>query len=345
MTGRRHKVRALRIVLAAGLLAAGMLLFASEAGAQRRGRGSVRHSSVRRTTVRRGGASKTTVRRTTRGGNATKRPTARRAATRRTGARRGGRGSVRHSSVRRTTVRRGGAGKTTVTTLRLGVPRRAARPGGPVRGGARAGYRAGGRDARYSAWTDARRDYHRFRTINHLGRVGASIAVLPRTRTTVAVSGTTYHYAGGVFYAPRGSGYVVASAPLGAVVHAVPTHTTVVHVDSTPYYYYGGTYYVETTEPAPQPTVVVDESNSEGTEAGVAPPIEPPMTDNEQSYKVVAPPEGATVPYLPDEADVETVGIKKYYVYQGTYYRPFSSEGDTVYVVLKAPRHSKGWSG
>lgn len=61
------------------------------------------------------------------------------------------------------------------------------------------------------------------------------------------------------------------------------------------------------------------------------------MTEDEENYKVVAPPTGATVPYLPDEADSETVNGKKYFVYGGTYYRPFSSEGDTVYMLVENP--------
>ena len=187
-------------------------------------------------------------------------------------------------------------------------------------------------------------------------RVGAYVATRPRTYTTVVVSGSTYYYAGGVYYVSSGSGYVVASGPPGAVVYAVPAHTTVVYVDSTPYYYYGGTYYVVSTQPAPQPTIVVDASGtsvkesypsyantekpSGGTDEGAAAPEVPPMTDDDQSYKVVAPPTGATVPYLPDEADAETINGKKYFVYEGTYYRPFSSEGDTVYMVVEDPRQS-----
>ena len=190
--------------------------------------------------------------------------------------------------------------------------------------------------------------------------VGAYYATRPKTYTTVVVSGSSYYYAGGVYYVSSGSGYVVVSAPPGAVVYAVPTHTTVVYVNSTPYYYYGGTYYVVSTEPAPQPTVVVDASatsvkesypsyantgepsggTEKGTEKGAAAPEVPPMTDDDQSYKVVAPPVGATVPYLPDEAKAETVKGKKYFVYESTYYRPFSSDGDTVYMVVDDPRQS-----
>ncbi len=49
---------------------------------------------------------------------------------------------------------------------------------------------------------------------------------------------------------------------------------------------------------------------------------------------------GATAPYLPDEADEQTIGGTTYMVYEGTYYRPFVSEGETIYMVVEAP-HEK----
>ena len=62
------------------------------------------------------------------------------------------------------------------------------------------------------------------------------------------------------------------------------------------------------------------------------------MTSNEHNYEAVGPPVGVTVPYLPDEADEETVGGKKYFIYDGTYYRPFASDGETIYMVVEDPR-------
>ena len=63
------------------------------------------------------------------------------------------------------------------------------------------------------------------------------------------------------------------------------------------------------------------------------------MTDDEEdNYEVVAPPVGATVPYVPDEADEDVVNGTKYFVYEGTYYRPFASDGETIYMVVEDPR-------
>ena len=62
-----------------------------------------------------------------------------------------------------------------------------------------------------------------------------------------------------------------------------------------------------------------------------------PMTDEDYNYEVVGPPVGATVPYLPDEADEKRIAEKTYFVYDGTYYRPFASDGETIYMVVEDP--------
>ena len=59
--------------------------------------------------------------------------------------------------------------------------------------------------------------------------------------------------------------------------------------------------------------------------------------EDDHNYKVVKPPVGATVSYLPEEATKETVNGKKYFVYADTYYRPFASDGETIYMVVEKP--------
>ena len=61
------------------------------------------------------------------------------------------------------------------------------------------------------------------------------------------------------------------------------------------------------------------------------------MTADDHDCEVVAPPIGATVPCLPDEADEETIAGTTYMVHEGTYYRPFVSEGETIYMVVEDP--------
>ncbi len=229
-----------------------------------------------------------------------------------------GRGSVKHSSKGKA-----GPGK----TPGRGTPGRS--PGASP-GARRSNHAHHHHHARYTARHDAWRDYRRFRAITGAIRLGAYYATRPRYSTTIVVTGTTCYYYGGLYYATSGSGYVVVSAPPSAVVYAVPTSTTVVYVGTAPYYYYGGTYYVATNKPADQPPPPESddpEDDSVGEE----------MTADDHNYEVVAPPMGATVPYLPDEADEKTVDGTAYFVSEGTYYQPFASGDDVIYMVVEDP--------
>ena len=76
------------------------------------------------------------------------------------------------------------------------------------------------------------------------------------------------------------------------------------------------------------------------SDLAIDPASQIPMVEDDHNYEVVAPPAGATVPYLPEEADEETIGGKKYFVYAGTYYRPFASDGETIYMVVEDPRRA-----
>ncbi len=247
------------------------------------------------------------------------------------------RGSVRHSSktgpggnTRTSTTRTTSRGR---GTARAPATRSSARAG--YRSGARAGYRHGS----YHGWHNARNDYWRWRTVTGLFKLGVYAATRPKQSTTVVVTGTTYYYSGGVYYMSSGSGYVVVAPPPGAVVYSVPTYSTVVYVGTTEYVYVSGTYYVPTTKPAEQPPPP-DATATTKTAEQADDPSDIPMKEGgeEQNYEVVAAPVGATVPYLPEEADEETVNGKKYFVHDGTYYRAFASDGDTVYMVVEDPR-------
>ncbi len=193
----------------------------------------------------------------------------------------------------------------------------------------------------------------RFRTVNHLIRVGAHALTYPRYSTTVIVAGSPYYYYGGTYYLASGSSYVVVRPPYGAVVYAVPAPTTVVYVQQVPYYYYDGAYYVTTPEPAERPDksdqeaaaetepaagegeAVADAGDAAGEEADDGLPDMADDPDN--NYKVVEPPIGVTVPYLPDEAEEKSIKGKKYYVVGETYYKPFAGDGDTIYMVVESP--------
>ncbi len=108
-----------------------------------------------------------------------------------------------------------------------------------------------------------------------------------------------------------------------------------VYVGTTPYYYYGGAYYVTTTVQAQQPP---PQGTSGGTSSAEASSKNSPeMTDDGNSYEVVKAPIGATVPYLPEEAKEQTIKGRKYFLHEGTYYQPFFSVGETIYMVVEKP--------
>ena len=156
----------------------------------------------------------------------------------------------------------------------------------------------------------------------------------PRYYAPVVVSGTTYYYWGGTYYMASGNKYVVVNPPPGAVVYAVPEPTTVVYAQKKPYYYINGTYYVATDKEASLP-----EKNKDYKETAQASTDSTPemIESDDYNYEVVAPPVGATVPYLPKTAKKEKIGGKTYYVNDGTYYREFASDNDTVYMVVEKP--------
>ena len=62
--------------------------------------------------------------------------------------------------------------------------------------------------------------------------------------------------------------------------------------------------------------------------------------DDEPNYEGCGSPVGVTVPYLPESAHEETVGGKAYFVHEGTDYRPFASDGETIYMVVEDPRQA-----
>jgi hypothetical protein len=106
-------------------------------------------------------------------------------------------------------------------------------------------------------------------------------------------------------------------------VPVAPPNYTVVYVGAAPYYYSGGIYYAPTDKPAD-----VEEYSDESLAD----------EDPDSNYEVVAPPIGATVTELPDEAEGIHAGGELYYHFAGTWYKPFYSGADVVYVVVEEPQ-------
>ena len=60
--------------------------------------------------------------------------------------------------------------------------------------------------------------------------------------------------------------------------------------------------------------------------------------EGEPNYKVVDPPAGVTVPYLPDDAKETKIDGDEYFVVGDTYYQEFSNGGKTIYMVVENPK-------
>jgi hypothetical protein len=72
---------------------------------------------------------------------------------------------------------------------------------------------------------------------------GYFVGNLPRDRLVFNRGPNRYFYAGGVWYAPRGAGFVVVGAPFGLFVPVLPPFYSTVWFGGVPYYYANDTYY------------------------------------------------------------------------------------------------------
>src|SRR5215469_7766651 len=70
---------------------------------------------------------------------------------------------------------------------------------------------------------------------------GYYVRGLPPDR--IVVGGGRYYYSAGVWYAPRGPGWVVIGPPVGVFVPLLPIGYTTVYFGGVPYYYANDTYY------------------------------------------------------------------------------------------------------
>ena len=86
-------------------------------------------------------------------------------------------------------------------------------------------------------------DHHdvRFGHDHYYPSRGYYVRGLPRDR--VIVGGGRYYFSGGVWYAPRGPGWVVVGAPVGVFVPLLPLGYNTVYFGGVPYYYANDTYY------------------------------------------------------------------------------------------------------
>jgi hypothetical protein len=83
--------------------------------------------------------------------------------------------------------------------------------------------------------------------------------------------------------------------------------------------------------------VGVDEAAYEGVEPGDLGDEYP-----DENFRVVEPPIGVTVTVLPEDTAEKKVGDDTYFAYAGTWYKPFYSGEEVVYMVQAAPVGAAG---
>ncbi len=101
---------------------------------------------------------------------------------------------------------------------------------------------------------------------------GVMIGAVPGRAVVFDRPGGRFYYSGGIWYAPRGPGFVVVAAPIGLFVPVLPPFYTTVWIGGAPYYYANDTYY--TWDPSQNGYEVVGPPDDAGasTEAPQAPP-------------------------------------------------------------------------
>jgi uncharacterized protein DUF6515 len=105
---------------------------------------------------------------------------------------------------------------------------------------------AGAQAQPYRGGPPGRADHYdaRYSHNHYYSNRGVYVGAVPGSPYVVARGGGRYYYSGGVWYAPRGPGFVVVGAPLGVLVPVLPPFYTTVWVGGLPYYYANDTYYV-----------------------------------------------------------------------------------------------------
>jgi len=153
-------------------------------------------------------------------------------------------------------------------------------PGAQPRGQARApGAARPGVDA-HGQVLDSRYNHGRY-----YAPVGTVRTSLPGDYRPYFRGGSPYYFSGGVWYAPRGPGFVVVAPPVGLVIGALPPYYSTVWIGGSPYYYADNVYY--TWQPDQNGYAVVGPPADSDQ-----PSSPPPATDNAQGDLIIYPKNG-----------------------------------------------------
>jgi len=96
--------------------------------------------------------------------------------------------------------------------------------------------------------------------------------------------GNPYYFSGGIWYAPRGPGFVVVAPPPGIVISVLPPYYSTVWLGGVPYYYADNVYY--SWQPDQNGYAVVDPPDN--SDASAPPP------DSAQNNMIIYPKNGQT---------------------------------------------------
>jgi len=123
---------------------------------------------------------------------------------------------------------------------------------------------------------------------------GTARATLPEGYRPYFHGGNRYYFSGGVWYAPRGPGFVVIAPPVGLVVGVLPPYYSTVWFGGVPYYYADNVYY--TWQPDQNGYAVANPPSDPDAppDAPAPPPDQPPPSDGAQGDLIIYPKNGQT---------------------------------------------------
>jgi hypothetical protein len=117
--------------------------------------------------------------------------------------------------------------------------------------------------------------------------VGTVSRTLPADYRPYYHHGAPYYFSGGVWYAPRGPGFVVVTPPVGLVISVLPPYYSTVWMGGVPYYYADSVYY--TAQPDQNGYVV---ASPPPADAGA------PAPDGGDAGQPAAPPQSAPMDFI-----------------------------------------------
>jgi hypothetical protein len=114
---------------------------------------------------------------------------------------------------------------------------------------------------------------------------GTVVRSLPDGYRPYYRGGSRYYFNGGIWYAPRGPGFVVVTPPPGLVVSVLPPYYSTVWIGGVPYYYADNVYY--TSQPDQNGYAVVDPPDNADAPS-------PPPSDSAPGDLMIYPKNGQT---------------------------------------------------